>query len=859
MLYFSRWKTILIWLTVLVGVVFALPNVLGKQTLADLPSFVPKDQVTLGLDLQGGSYILLQVDRESLIKDRLQSVRDEVRQILRTARVGYSAISDNGTTVTVRLRDPSQADQAREALADLTQPVSGGLLSGGTVQEVAIEQPQAGVLNVSLTEEGISYRVTNAVSQSIEVVRRRVDELGTTEPLIQRQGQDRIMVQVPGLGDPQRLKALLNQTAKLTFRLVDQSESPDAVARGGRAPAGSELLYTNDNPPQPVLVQKQVMVSGENLTDAQAGFDQQTNQPVVNIRFDSQGAQRFGRVTQQNVGKPFAIVLDNKVLSAPNIREAILGGQAQISGNFTVQSANDLAVLLRAGALPATLNIIEERTVGPGLGADSIAAGENAGIIGAVLVVVFMLAAYGFLGVIANIALTVNVILLFAILTLIGSTLTLPGIAGIVLTIGMAVDSNVLIYERIRDERRQGRSVIQAIDIGFQKALATILDANITTLIAAVVLFFLGSGPVRGFAVTLAIGIITTVFTAFTLTRWLVAEWVRRRRPKELPKGYVRLVPEVTRIPFMKVRLQMFGVSMALCLASIVALGAVGLNFGIDFTGGTLIEVQAKSGNADIGDIRQRLGAAGVADAQVQEFGTPQEALIRIGQQGADGDATQASLVTSAQQSLTADYDIRRTELVGPTVSGELAWAAIIGVVTALFAILIYVWFRFEWQFAMGAIIATINDVILTLGFLVLTQLEFNLSTVAAILTIVGYSLNDTVVIYDKVRENLRRFKKMPIGQMLDLSDNEMLSRTTMTSLTTLLALLALFVFGGEVIRSFVASMLFGVVIGTFSSIFVAAPILILFKLRPADFAAAKEDAEAARSGTTGTATPGQA
>ncbi|TFF18720.1 protein translocase subunit SecDF [Jiella endophytica] len=865
MLYFSRWKTILIWLTVLVGIVYAAPNVLPRNVTDSLPEFWPTKSVTLGLDLQGGSYILLEVDRASLVKERLQAVQDETRQLLRKERIGYSAITANDRSVTVRLRDPSQADAARTALQPLTQPISSGLMSGGSVSEVELAAPQPGVIAVNLSDQGIDYRVSAAVTQSIEVVRKRVDELGTTEPVIQRQGDDRIMVQVPGLGDPQRLKELLNQTAKLTFQLVDQSANAEQVAKGSRAPAGSELLYTNDSTPQPVLVKNQVMVSGENLTDAQPGFDQQTNEPVVNIRFDSQGAQRFGRVTQANVGKPFAIVLDNKVLSAPVIRTAILGGQAQISGSFTVQSANDLAVLLRAGALPATLDIIEERTVGPGLGADSIAAGEIAGVIGAVAVVVFMLAAYGFLGVIANIALAVNVVLLFAILTAIGSTLTLPGIAGIVLTMGMAVDSNVLIYERIRDERRQGRSVVQAIDIGFRKALATILDANITTLIAAVVLFFLGSGPVRGFAVTLAIGIITTVFTAFTLTRWLVAAWVRGRRPRELPKGWLRLVPEVTRIPFMKVRLKIFGLSMALCVASLASLFAIGPNFGIDFTGGTLIEVQAKQGQADIGDIRTRLGEAGIADPQVQEFGTDREALIRIGSAGDVSDASQQALVDKASGAIAADYDIRRTEVVGPTVSGELAWAAILGVLASLFAILIYVWLRFEWQFAVGAIIATINDVILTLGFLVVTQLDVSLSTVAAILTIVGYSLNDTVVIYDRVRENLRRFKKMPLGQLLDLSDNEMLSRTTMTSATTVLALAALFIFGGEVIRSFVASMLFGVVIGTFSSIFVAAPILIFFKLRPTDAAAAAKAAEAAEKEEAenpterGTINPGRA
>lgn len=593
-------------------------------------------------------------------------------------------------------------------------------------------------------------------------------------------------------------------------------------------------MYSKDDPPVPYLIENRVIVSGENLVDAQATFDQRTNEPVVSFRFDSKGAQRFGQATQQNVGKLFAIILDNHVISAPQIREPILGGTGQISGNFTPQSANDLAVLLRAGALPATLTVIEERTVGPGLGQDSIQAGKMSAIVGSALVVVFMVAAYGFLGWLANVALVANVAMIVAILSLVGATLTLPGIAGIVLTLGMAVDSNVLIYERIREERRDGRSVLQAFDLGFQRALATILDSNITTLIAAVVLFFLGSGPVRGFAVTLAIGILTTIFTAFTLTRWMSSEWLRRRRPKEVPRGYIRLVPEVTHIPFMRVRLQVFVLSICLCVASVFLLFTKGLNFGIDFTGGTIMEVRAKSGEADVGDIRTRLSQAGIEEIQVQGFGDLSDALIRIGAVEDTGDNAGNIVVQKAQETLSADYDIRRTELVGPTVSSELAWAAILGVLAALAGILVYVWVRFEWQFAIGAIISTVNDVILTLGFLVVTQLQFDLSTVAAILTIVGYSLNDTVVIYDRVRENLRRFKKMPLGQLLDLSDNEMLARTTMTSVTTFLALLALFLLGGEVIRSFVASMLFGVFIGTFSSIFIAAPILILFHLRPA-------------------------
>ncbi|HVW57434.1 MAG TPA: protein translocase subunit SecDF [Rhizobiaceae bacterium] len=832
MLYFTRWKTVLIWLAVLAGVFFAIPNVLPESFLARVPAWIPHKQMTLGLDLQGGSHILLQLDHKDLIHDRLNTTRDDIRTKLRNARIGYTGLISSGNSVQVRISDPKQLDAARKALDSLTQPIASGLFGGGSVRELAESEPGNNVLRYTLTNEGINYRISAAITKSIEVVSRRVNELGTTEPIIQRQGADRILVQVPGLQDPQRLKNILGKTAKLTFQMVDQSASVEDALKGN-VPPGDTLMYSTDKPPVPYLIENRVIVSGENLVDAQATFDQRTGEPVVSFRFDSKGATRFGEATQQNVGKLFAIILDNHVISAPVIREPILGGSGQISGHFTAQSANDLAVLLRAGALPATLNIVEERTVGPGLGQDSIHAGKLSALVAAFLVVTFMVAAYGLLGWIANLALLANLAMIVAVLSLLGATLTLPGIAGIVLTIGMAVDSNVLIYERIREERRNGRSIIQAIDSGFARALATILDSNITTLIAAVVLFFLGSGPVRGFAVTLAVGIITTVFTAYTFTRWVVAEWVRRSRPKELPKGYFRLVPEVTRIPFMKVRLQVFVLSLCLCAASVGYVFTQGFNLGIDFTGGTIMEVRAKTGDANVGDIRETLTKAGIKELQVQGFGDKTDALIRLGAAADTGKNSGNVIVEKAQQALASKYDIRRTELVGPTVSSELARAAIIGILVAMAAILVYVWIRFEWQFAIGSIVATINDIILTLGFIAVTRLEFDLSTVAAILTIVGYSLNDTVVIYDRVRENLRRFKKMPLGQLLDLSDNEMLSRTTMTSMTTFLALLALYLLGGEVIRSFVASMLFGVFIGTFSSIFIAAPVLIVFHLRP--------------------------
>ncbi|MBW3098131.1 protein translocase subunit SecDF [Pseudohoeflea coraliihabitans] len=834
MLYFSRWKTVLIWLSVVLAVMFAFPNLLSKDDAANLPDFVPSSQMTLGLDLQGGSHILLQVDRDDILTERLETMADEVRRILRAAGIGYTGLSGTGQLVQVRIRDDARVEEARTLLDELAEPVSASQFTAGTISEVEIEESQPGQLRLRLTDEGIDYRVSSAVTQSIEVVRRRVDELGTTEPVIQRQGSNRILVQVPGLEDPQRLKDLLNQTAKLTFHLVDTT-MPVSEAIQGRPPAGSEVLYSTDDPPIPYLIKKRVEVSGENLVDSQAGFNQQTSEPIVTFKFDTKGGQRFGQITQQNVGLPFAIVLDDQVISAPVIREPILGGSGQISGNFSVQGANDLAILLRAGALPATLTVIEERTVGPGLGADSIEAGQIASMIGAVLVIAFMIFAYGFLGIVANIALIANVTMIIAILTLLGATLTLPGIAGIVLTIGMAVDSNVLIYERIREEFRSGRSLIQAIDAGFSRAFGTILDANVTTLIAAVILFYFGTGPVRGFAVTLAIGIVTTVFTAFTLTRWMVSEWVRRKRPKALPKGLIDYLKPNFTFPFMGFRRIAFTLSAVAAVGSMVLFGTVNMNYGIDFKGGSMIEVQSKAPQADIGAIRTQLSELNLGDIQVQEFGGPREVLIRVQSQDG-GDNAEQSVITLIRGELEEAYTFRRVEVVGPTVSGELARAGTIAVIGALFAILVYIWFRFEWQFALGAIIATLHDVVLTIGIFVLSGVEFNLSSIAAVLTIVGYSLNDTVVVYDRVRENLRRYKKKPLPELLDLSVNQMLSRTILTSVTTLLALSALYLFGGEVIRSFTFAMIFGVVVGTYSSIFIAAPVLILFKLRTDTF-----------------------
>ncbi|HWW46742.1 MAG TPA: protein translocase subunit SecD [Xanthobacteraceae bacterium] len=531
MLYFTRWKAIAVVLTALIVCACAIPNFFPEATVKTWPKWAQRHLV-LGLDLQGGSHILLEVDSKAVRKDKLDQIRDDVRRTLRDAKIGYTGLVIRNDAVEVRVK-PEELDKALPKLRELSQPLTGILGSSGQ-RTVDIADAGGGLIRMTVPLAAINDRIRQSVEQSIQIVERRVNELGTVEPLIQRQGLDRILVQVPGLQDPTRLKELLGKTAKLDFRMVDTSVSPDQ-ARQGRLPADSELLMSSEGEGAnkvPYVIKKQVLVSGADLTDAQPGFDQRTGEPIVSFRFNTAGARKFARATTENVGQPFAIVLDNEVISAPVIREPITGGSGQISGNFTVQQANDLAILLRAGALPAPLSVIEERTVGPGLGQDSIAKGELAAYVGSILVIVFMLLTYRLFGVFANLAVAINVAMIFGVLSMLNATLTLPGIAGIVLTVGIAVDSNVLIYERIREELHAGRTAISAIDAGFKRALATILDSNLTTFIAAAVLFYVGTGPVRGFAVTFGIGIITTVFTAFTVTRLMVATWVRWKRPQ---------------------------------------------------------------------------------------------------------------------------------------------------------------------------------------------------------------------------------------------------------------------------------------------------------------------------------------
>jgi protein-export membrane protein SecD len=539
MLQVSSWVRILVAVIILAGFVIALPNALPDSVLARLPSWAPKQTVALGLDLQGGSYLLLEVELDTVTKDRLSSLRNDIGRGLRKAHIPYEIPEAASDALAITIKDPSRHDDAKAIIQGLN-PSTGGVLAVGNKAYDFSDNGQ-GTFTLRMTDAYKLQTQQEIVGQSIEVVRRRIDEMGTREPAIERQGDDRIVVQVPGLSDPQHLIDILGKTAKMTFQLVDEAADRSGAAMRGIAPIGTEILPMaagkNGQPAgPPIVVQKRVMVAGDRLVDAQAGFDQRNGEPIVSFRFDSVGAREFGDVTKAyppNTQR-FAIVLDGKVISAPVIQEPILGGSGQIQGSFTAQSANDLATLLRAGALPAPLKVIEKRTVGAELGADSVKAGRYSALAGLILVALFMFARYGLFGLFADIALICNLVLLMAALTLFNATLTLPGIAGIVLTMGMAVDANVLIYERIREEQRNGRTMIASIDSGFRRAMATIVDANSTHLIAALILFELGSGPVRGFAVTLGVGIVTSFFTAVMVTRLIIVNWLAIRRPKRL-------------------------------------------------------------------------------------------------------------------------------------------------------------------------------------------------------------------------------------------------------------------------------------------------------------------------------------
>jgi preprotein translocase subunit SecD len=853
MLQIDLWKRCVIWGLVGLGLLLALPNAFYtrvethndaaalvevgadpeslQEDLALWPDWMPSGLVNLGLDLRGGAHLLAEVRVEDVYESRLEAMWPEIRDLLREERDRVGPIRLQETeNPELRVRLVERAEMSGEAASlvrGLARPVSAAGGAGASDIDVGTD---GGDIVVRLSEAEQRATDDRTMRQALEIIRRRIDEVGTREPTIQRQGADRILIQVPGIGSAAEVKELIGTTAQLTFQPV-VSRTSDSNENPG---SGNEILPAMDDEGVFYILERAPVVTGDELVDAQPDFDQ-NGRPAVSFRFNASGARDFGDYTAENIGNPFAIVLDEEVISAPTIQSHIPGGSGIITGDFTVEESTQLAILLRAGALPAGLEFLEERTIGPELGADSIEAGKIACIVAFVLVLAYMLATYRSFGVFANIALIVNVGLIFGLLSLIGATLTLPGIAGIVLTIGMAVDANVLVFERIREEMKTAKGPARAIELGYEKAMSAIIDANITTFLTAMILYTMGSGPVRGFAITLGLGIITSVFTALFVTRLIAVMWFERKRPKTVLQGRgLRLVPQDTAIDFFSRWKLWLGISGVMIMVALGSFAVQGLNFGIDFKGGTTIRTQSAE-PVNVAQYREAIGDLGLGDVTITEvfdptFGPDENvAMIRIqAQEGSESVSPEViAEVESALQSVVPGIAFTSVESVGPKVSGELIQAAIIAIALAITAVLIYIWLRFEWQFAVGAVIALVHDVALTVGVFSEFQIQFDLAIIAALLTIVGYSLNDTVVVFDRVRENLRKYKKRPLREVLNLSINETLSRTIMTSVTTLLALLALYALGGDVIRGFVFAMIWGVLIGTYSSIFVASTMLM--------------------------------
>ncbi|MFL1455684.1 protein translocase subunit SecD [Marinobacter sp. GN3S48] len=807
-----RTRVVVYGLVIVLGLLSALPNLLSHNLSGKLPDWYLNNTVSLGLDLQGGSHLLLQADMQELFASEHEAIAEELARALREAGIHYGRAQFTGDHIEVPVRQPDQLSEAASLAHKLARDTPDG------VRRFDVDQ-QGGRLVLTLTDAWRESVSRDAVDRSLEVVRRRLDETGLVDPTITRQGSDGILVQMPGVADPGEIRELLGTTAKMSFHWVAREMSGKEVATTTLPDANGDGRYR---------LEQRVAMPGERIRDARMDFNPDTGEPVVTFKLDNDGARLFGEMTRDNIGRALAIVLDGKVITAPVIRGVIGGGSGEISGAFTTKEASNLALLLRAGALPAPLHVAEERTVGPDLGSDAIAMGLTTGLLGAAMVIAFMLGIYGRWGVIACVGLAVNVGLVFGVLSLLGATLTLPGIAGIILTIGMAVDANILINERIREESRSGKPAWMALREGFGKAYTTILDSNLTTLIAVSLLFLVGSGPVRGFAVTIGIGLLTSLFTAIAVTR-LIMEWSIRGRVREplviSGIGWLDRLSE-RGVNFMRGRVTGLAVSAVLSIAAIGLFVQPGLKYGVDFTGGTVVEVQA--GTVTVDQLRTTLQSHGLDEAAIQEFGADGRFLVRLPvEQGEPGaTAAQVASLKSAVTSAQPDAEFPRVDMVGPKVSGGFSDATILAILLAGAGMLAYLWVRFESHFALAATLTIALDITKTIGFFALAGVEFNLTAVAALLALIGYSVNDKVVVFDRIRENLRRTPERPMLALLNESISSTLTRTVFTSVTTFLALLPMGIAGGVAVASFALPMLFGIVIGTSSSVFIASPIL---------------------------------
>lgn len=850
-----KWKTALLaFLMIFAGVILS-PSIY-KDTPDWWQKYLAPEGLRLGLDLQGGMHLVLKVDLERAIKNSLDLAASDLKEGLADREV---------TAVRTSSSDPSQVV--------FTLPNTGAL---ATVQEVIADdfpnldieiQSEEGSfprIILSLNSEEIAYINKNAVAQSLEIIRNRIDQFGVAEPVIIRQGADEIVVQLPGVKDPKRALTLIGQTAQLEFKMVAEDTAVDPwqlisqaqgngqwqwgedrkklnLALRNQLPPGTEIYFEKEVDPQtgtekkiPLLIKSQVMMTGEMVKNAQVRIGGNFNEPYVSLDLTGRGGRIFGQVTEKNVGKRFAIILDEVVRSAPVIREKIMGGRAQISGSFTYEEATDLAIVLRVGALPAPVNIIQNLTVGASLGQDSIDRGLMSGLLGTILVLAFMLIYYRLSGLIANIALLVNVLFLFAGLAALGATLTLPGIAGIILSIGMAVDSNVLIFERMREEFALGKSVKSGIEGGYDKAMWTIIDSQVTTLITAVALFMFGTGPIKGFAVTLTLGVLFNLFTTLFGTR-LVYDVLHSKKWLK-PIKFFQFI-KTPSLDYMSLKKITFGISSVLVLCGLVAFVQITrgkANLGVDFSGGTLVQYHA-SQPFSLEEVRGVLSDNGLDNVKLQQVVNEDRLIVRLKKsETAVSDLGEQISGIFTEHLPAIGFVMESQSAIGSSVSEVLRNKALQAIAISLLGAICYLALRFDLSFGLAAAAATFHDVLAVLGICWLLNIEITLLIVTALLTLAGYSLNDSVVVFDRIRENLRKAdlagKTVRFTDTINKSVNEVLSRTIVTSLTTAMVLLALLILGGTVIHDFSFALVTGVAIGSYSSIFVASPLLALWR-----------------------------
>ncbi len=818
--------------------------------------YMSPEGLVLGLDLQGGMHLVLQVDLDKAQEDSLELAANELKDSLRDE--GVSAVRTKSAPGVVLFTLPNSG--AVETVNALVQD----RLSEIDVQ-VDAKEGSFPKIRVSLKQTEIDFIRNHAVEQSLEIIRNRIDQFGVAEPVIIRQGEAEIVVQLPGIKEEERERALklINDTAQLEFkRVADDAginlfqlagEAQEAGQWSGewtkpaevvklnqalqnRLPEGTKIYIEKDTDEKtgkevtrPILLEERVLMTGEMVKNAQVRISNQFNEPYVSIDFTSSGKRVFGRLTEENVGKRMAIVLDNVVRSAPVIREKILGGSAQISGSFTHEDAADLAIVLRVGALPAPVDVIQNMTVGASLGKDSIKKGLTSGFFGALIVLCFMAIYYRISGVIANSALILNILFLFTGLAILNATLTLPGIAGIILSIGMAVDANVLIFERMREEYNLGKSVKSSVDGGFGKAFWTIVDSQVTTLITAMALFMFGTGPIKGFAVTLSLGIIFNLFTALFCSRLMFDTLYSFRSLKKL--NYMEFIKKPN-LDFMRLRNITFGISgilVAIGLVAFIQITRGQANMGVDFTGGSLLQYKAES-DFTMAEVRKAFATGDMDEVNLQEVEGEHRLIVKVKKATHKVGGFDKKITTLLNKELPGKgFVLESQSEIGSSVSAVLRNKAIQAIFISLLGVIIYLALRFDIRFGLAAAVATFHDVIVVLGICWVFNVEITLLIVTALLTLAGYSLNDSVVVFDRIRENMLKDEHHSLLAQINRSINEVMARTFVTSVTTAMVLVALFFFGGSVIHDFALSLLLGVIIGTYSSVFIASPLLSLW------------------------------